>query len=275
MLAGLAFIGQVPEAAISTGDQVARIHVEDVIFHDPYALDVISEIGEAEGVKALLVHIDSPGGTVVGGETLYKALRDVAADKPVVALMGELATSAGYMTAIGADRIYAHEGTITGSIGVIMQTADLTGLLDKLGIKPETIKSGELKAVPNPLEPMTERARTAVEATVVDFFGYFKGLVQDRRGYEASEIERLADGRVYTGRQALENRLIDAIGDEGDALDWLVSEQGLDAEIPVVDWNIVEPEDSLEALLGAFSGKALVSEILTLDGLISLWHPAR
>src|ERR1700754_2601744 len=125
---------------------IARLSVTGVITDDPDRTRTIREAAEDANVKAMIVRIDSPGGTVVGGESLFKQLRELAGKKPVVAVMGELAASGGYMTALAADQIFAREGTITGSIGVIMQTMDVTGLLEKVGVKTEALKSGPYKA---------------------------------------------------------------------------------------------------------------------------------
>jgi len=132
------------------GARIARVDISGVIVEDRYRDELLQDLKDDDKVKAIIVKINSPGGTVVGGENLYLGLRDVAGEKPVVAVMGSTATSAAYMTAIGTDRIFARQGTLTGSIGVIMQTADMTKLLEKIGVKPEIIKSGLLKAQPNP-----------------------------------------------------------------------------------------------------------------------------
>ena len=158
---------------------------------------------------------------MVGGESLYLALREVAKQKPVVAVMRELATSAGYMIALGADYIVARQSTITGSIGVLMQSTDVTGLLTKLGIKPAVVKSSPLKAQPNPLEPFSDDARRASQEIVTNIQSMFVGLVRDRRGMDDASLRKLSDGRIFTGGQALTNGLIDAIGGEAAAITWL------------------------------------------------------
>ncbi|HEX9702626.1 MAG TPA: S49 family peptidase, partial [Rhodospirillales bacterium] len=169
--AGVAVAGRFD--LIKRQNHVARIAIDGIILDDRDREEALKDVANDRRAKALLVKIDSPGGTYVGGEALYQALRRVAKKKPVVALMGTTATSAGYMTALASDHIVARASSLTGSIGVIMQTADVTGLLDKLGIKPETIKSGPLKAQPNPMEPFTPDARKATEAVIKDFFDMF------------------------------------------------------------------------------------------------------
>jgi protease-4 len=252
---------------------IARLAVDGVITEDADRIKALKELARDSRVRALIVDIDSPGGTVVGSEELFQALRRVAAKKPVVAVMGTLAASGGYMTALGGDHILARQGTITGSIGVIMQTADVTGLLGKLGIKAESIKSAPLKAVPSPFEPLTDEGRAATRAVVLDMYDMFVGMVADRRGLDAEEAKKLADGRIYTGRQAVALKLVDEIGGEEEAKAWLESTRGVPASLPVYDVEIERENAGLLGLVGGMIGKALFSERLTLDGLVALWHP--
>lgn len=255
-------------------DYIARLSVTGVIVDDDRRHRLLARIAEDRDAKALIVRIDSPGGTVVGGEALHASIRAVAAKKPVVALMGQVATSAGYMVAIAADRIFAHEGTITGSIGVILQTTELTGLMDKLGIATEAIKSGPLKAAPSPFEPMTPEVRRVTRALVADIHRMFVSLVAERRGLGGEQLLPLVDGRVFTGAAAVRNRLIDAIGGEAEAKAWLSNERNIDSGLGVRD---VKPERKIDRwfdFLDALDRKTMFSERLTLDGLISVWHPA-
>lgn len=252
---------------------VARIDVNGIIVEDDERDRALRELADDAAVSALLVRIDSPGGTVVGGETLYRRLRQIAERKPVVAVMGELATSAAYMTAIGSDWIVAREGTLTGSIGVILQSADVTGLLEKIGVKPETVKSSPLKAQPNPLEPFTPEARVATERVVLDVYNMFVAMVQERRKLNSEQLATVTDGGVFTGRQARGNGLIDAIGGEDEARSWLESNRGVAASLPVRDVELGGAEQQLIDLLGSRVRKVLFSERLSLDGLISVWHP--
>jgi protease-4 len=255
-------------------DRVARFHVSGLIVEDAERDAVLRALAGQDRVRALIVHIDSPGGTVVGGEDLYNTLRAVAEKKPVVAVMGTVATSAAYMTAIAADRIVAREGTITGSIGVILQSANIVGLLDKLGIEPQTVKSGPLKAIPSPVEPLTEEGRAATRAIVLDMYDFFVGLVLERRGIDRDGLQPLADGRIFTGRQAAQNGLIDAIGDERAALAWLTAERGIPAGLPVRTLTVDREAGALADLLESATGKSLFSNALLLDGLISVWQPS-
>lgn len=252
---------------------IARLVVDGIIFDDPWRDEALADAATDGKVAALIVRIDSPGGTVAGGEALYESLRNVAKQKPVVAVMGGTATSAGYMTALAADRILARASSVTGSIGVIMQTADVTGLLEKLGVKPEAIKSGPLKAQPNPLEPFTTEAREAARGAILDLYHMFVDMVVDRRKMPRDKVLALSDGRVYTGRQALANGLIDALGGEPEARQWLADVRQIPRSLPVKDVEIEYEDGVWRSLLGSTVGKALFSERLRLDGPISLWHP--
>ena len=258
------------------GDRIARLWVDGVIRDDVLRDEMIVELAKDDGVKAVIVRINSPGGSVVGGEALYRNLRLLASKKPVVAVMGEVAASAGYMTALGADYIVAREGTITGSIGVLMQSANVTGLMDKIGVKPVVIKSSPLKAAPNPMEDMTPEVRQATESVIMDMYQMFLGMVADRRLIGIDEARTLADGRIFTGRQAKEAKLVDTLGGESAALRWLNEEkkipQGLDVEDAIYTEEEFWPRAE-SALIQTFLGKTLISKGLSLDGLISVWHP--
>lgn len=256
------------------GAYVAELDVTGPIAGDRDRDRRLREIADDPRARALIVHIDSPGGTVVGGETLYRNIRRVAANKPVVAVMGNLATSAAYMTAIAADRIYAGNGTVTGSIGVILQTADVTEMLSSLGVRMEAIKSAPLKAQPSPFEELDDKARAAAQAVVDDMYAMFVDMVAERRGLDGDRTRDLADGRVYTGRQALELGLIDEIGDVVAARAWLAETHDIAPDLPTRP--VVDEADEFDWLgdrASAAIGKLLFSERLSLDGLLSVWHP--
>jgi protease-4 len=255
------------------GDRVARLAVSGVL-HDNFRRgDLLKNIRDNVNIRALIVHINSPGGTVVGGEALYQGLKDVAGTKPVVAVLGELATSAAYMAAVGADHIIARAGTVTGSIGVLMQTADITGMLKNLGIAPVSIKSSPLKAQPSPLEPFTDEARTATRDVVSDMYAMFVDMLVEGRAMNRDRVLVLADGRIFTGRQALAHGLIDAIGAEPEARQWLAANRNVALDLPAVDVEVEERDGGWTGLLSSLIGKTLFSERLTLDGLLSVWHP--
>ena len=260
-------------AGIDRGDHIARLSIEGIIQFDSPQLAAIRDVRDNPRVKALIVRINTPGGTVVGGETLHNALREVAARKPVVAVMDDLATSAGYMIAVAADRIYAHRGTITGSIGVIFQTAEITDLLKTLGVSVEMVKSGPFKAEPSPLSKMTPAVRAATQTLVDDMQEMFLGMVATGRKMDGARVLELADGRIFTGRMAVQNGLVDALGGEPESVDWLEEQHKIDAGLPIRDVRVRrQVEDWLE-YASSLIRKTTFSERLTLDGLVSVWHP--
>jgi protease IV len=254
-------------------DYVARLDIEGIITEDFDRDEALAAIADDRRAKALIVRINSPGGTVVGGEALYRRLRLVSEAKPVVAVMGEVATSAGYLIALGTDHIIGRQGTITGSIGVILQTANITGLLDSLGIKTEAIRSAPLKARPSPLEEMNPEVRQAVERVVQDMYAMFVGIVQERRNLSQEQVRNVSDGRIFTGRQAIENGLIDGIGSEIDARAWLADVHGIDRGLITRELNDDNTALWVQRRVAGLLGKSLLSETLRLDGLVSVWHP--
>ena len=260
---------------LATGkDHVATMEIGGLILDDQNRLEALDDIASSKSAKALIVRIDSPGGTAVGGETLYYALRKVAGAKPVVALIRTIGTSGGYMTALAADRIYARETSLTGSIGVILQTAEMSGLLEKIGVRAETLASGPLKGQPSATEPMTAEARNATQNLIDNTHEWFVKLVTDRRKLSTEEALVASDGRLFTGRQALDARLIDELGGMADARHWLNTNHGVPGNLPLHDVEIkIEGKGLLQRLLTS-SGKTLLSERLTLDGLLTLWQPA-
>lgn len=266
-------VGRLSGGFVYKRDYIARYTVSGIITEDLQRDMALAALAKDASVKGLVVHVNSPGGTVVGGEDLFTVLRDVAQEKPVVAVLGTLATSAGYMTAVAADRIFAREGTVTGSIGVVFQSIEFTGLMEALGIRAEAIKSSPLKAQPSPLEPLSDEGRAATQEVVMDIYQFFVDLVADRRGFDDSTVRALADGRVYTGRQALKNGLIDAIGGETAAIDWLSEERDVARDLPVRDVRVRRDARPWRNLISSLAGKTLYSEALTLDGLVSIWHP--
>lgn len=252
---------------------VSRLTVDGIIFEDVKRDEALEDVADDDSARALIVRINSPGGTVVGGEALYTRLRQVARNKPVVAVIGELGTSAAYMTALGCDRILAREGSLTGSIGVILQATDLTGLLDKVGIKPETVKSGPLKAQPNPFETFTPEARAVTRDVVLNMYDMFVAMVGERRELDGDRLKLVADGRVFTGRQAVQNNLIDAIGGEEEARLWLEEAHSVGRDLPTRDVAIRVENESILDLVGGVIGKSYFREGLTLDGLVAIWQP--
>jgi protease IV len=266
-------------------DHIARIKVEGTITDDEELLERLERVRESAMVKGVVLHINSPGGTTAGGEAVFEAVRKLAAEKPVVAQVGTLAASAGYMIASAADHIVARQSSIVGSIGVLFQYPDITGLMENMGIKVDGVKSSPLKAEPSPFTPTTEEERAMIRALVMDSYEWFVGLVQDRRPLDRAQVLALADGSIFTGRQALESRLVDSLGGEEEAVRWLGT-RGVDAELDVVEWKprnqggwwgfgsqaTIASILGLDRLLDQLVARAGL-EPLFLDGLVSVWQP--
>ena len=230
VLAGLRGAGLTPEGA-----HITRVSVNGIITEDRKLTDSIDKLANDSRVKAVILSIDSPGGSVAGGETLHDAIARVAVRKPVVVTMGGLAASAGYMIAVPATRIFAREATLTGSIGVLLETGEVSGLLGKLGISAEVVRSGPLKDEPSFVRPLSPAGKDVLQGLVNDMYGQFVDMVAAGRHMDPAKVRALGDGRAYTGRQALGLGLVDAIGGEREAKAWLVSAKGVPAGLPVED----------------------------------------
>ena len=272
--------------------QISRVTIQGIIRGDHERTEALDNLARSRNTRAVIVHIDSPGGTTAGSEELHQALRRVAAQKPTVVVVDAMAASGGYMAAMAADYIIAQNSSLVGSIGVLFQYPNLTDLLTKVGVKVEVIKSSPLKAAPNGLEPTAPEARAAVEALVVDSYAWFKDIVRDRRKLEGEALDQVADGRVFTGRQAVPLKLVDEIGREQEAIDWLAKTNNIDPKTPVRDWRLHAPFSQLSFLhlgvvkaldflgLGSLardletSGTLQAAEKLNLDGLLMLWQPS-
>jgi protease IV len=282
LIIGIATIGNYEQPR---GAHVARLEVSGIITGNERQLQLIRDLTTEDDVKAMIVRIDSPGGTTVGSEALYEELRKFAAKKPLVAVMDSVAASGGYITAIAADRIYARGNTITGSIGVIFSYPDVSQLLNTVGVKMEEVKSGELKAEPSGTHPVPEKAKIVMQEMVNDGFTWFKGLVADRRKLDSATVDRLADGRVYSGRQALTVKLIDELGTEENARAWLAKEKSISTDLktetrepPALDnnpkLNVSWGKAAAEAILSSLGleGWREKTEAAKLDGLLVLWR---
>lgn len=269
-------------------NHIAKVRVEGTITEDDELLERIERVRKSASVKGVILVVDSPGGTTAGGEAIFEAVRKLAADKPVVAQVGTLAASAGYMIASAADHIVARQSSIIGSIGVLVQFPDITGLMEKVGIKLEEVKSSPLKAEPSPFNPTTDEERAMLRSMIMDSYDWFVGLVDERRPMTRSEVMAVADGSVFTGRQALQKKLVDELGGEDQAVTWLGG-KGVDVTLEVVEWKPkgsgwLLSSRSMAGLLVRLAGltdnatallKELGGERLFLDGLLSVWQPER
>mgnify|MGYP001819693171 FL=1 len=293
VIAGILFVGAM--ALISSGGakqlvqqpQIARITLEGMITEDRKTIQLLKNLEKADQVKGVIVYVNSPGGTTTGGEAIYQGLRDIAARKPVVAQFGTIAASAAYMAGLGTDHIVARSNSITGSVGVLMQWPEVTELLDKIGVKMNTVKSGNLKAEPSPFNELDEENRALLNEMIEESQRWFLGLVRERRKIDTAAVPGLEAGRVYSGREALEYKLVDEIGGEGAAVKYLVEQRKVPANLQVKDWK---PKTDLDwPFSNAIAGYMVqvlssilggVGDILSPlptsggEGLISIWQPS-
>ena len=298
VLAILAIVGAVVLAVVRTSDvgpslglgrdHIARVTINGFIGDSRPRHELLTKLMKDVRVKAVIVSVDSPGGTTTGGEALYGDLRELAKAKPVAAVFGTVAASAAYLAGIGTDYIVARGNTITGSVGVIFQWADVTDLLNKIGVKVDEIRSGPLKAKPSPFTPPDEASKQLTEELVKDSQGWFLGLVTERRKAAFPSIDEIKTGRIYTGRQAVQIGLVDAIGDERTAITWFTETRKVASGLKVEDWK---PKRSVSGLfetsmeswvqklgLGSIFGAGVLEGLESLkdrplDGLFSIWHP--
>jgi protease-4 len=272
------------------GGSIARIQIEGLIRSNQQRVEALDRLAKSNA-KAVIIHINSPGGTVAGSEQLHRSLLALKTKKPVVVVVDGLAASGGYIAAMASDHIVAQQSSLVGSIGVIFQFPNVAELLKTLGVKVEEVKSSPLKAAPSGFEPTSQEARAAIESLVRDSYAWFRDMVRDRRHIDGADLDRVADGRVFTGRQALGLKLIDALGGEQAAIDWLVRTRDIDPNTPVRDYRLdtrfrdlpflhVAAISLLDAVgLTSFArrledwGAIRAIERLNLDGLLALWHP--
>lgn len=254
-------------------DYIARVNVQGFIGDDKRMYKLLDDIADNPKARALIVWLDTPGGSAVGGEEIFLRLRKVAAKKPVVAVMRSLSASAGYMIALGADHIIAREGTITGSIGVILETAEVTELIEKIGVKPITVKSGPLKGSPSMFEKEKPEIRQVLQQVIDDFYQRFVDMVADRRKLPREKALQLSDGRVYSGRSALEHKLIDGIGGEEEAVKWLNTQKHIPETLDIRDMEARRQMQLVDSLGSSIFGKFFQNSRISLDGLQAIWHP--
>ena len=274
---------------IPSADYIARIKIEGLIRDNHDRVEALDRLGKS-GAKAVIVHINSPGGTTAGSEQLYDALRTLQAKKPTVVVVDGLAASGAYIAALSCDHIIAYDTSLVGSIGVLFQFPNFTEVLKTVGIKVESIKSSPLKAAPNGFEPTSPEARAAIESIVLDSYAWFKGLVKERRKMDDAQLAAVSDGRVFTGRQGVGLKLVDSLGNEKTALSWLQKEKKVPANTPVRDYSLQPRFSELSFLhVAAWTFQAMglsavaqriedwsavqAVERLNLDGLLALWHP--
>jgi protease-4 len=291
-IAGAALLGSNRMGLTGVRPYIARVTIEGLIRDDRDRVQALDRLAKSKMARAVIVHVDSPGGTTAGSEQLFDSLSQLREKKPLVIVVDSLAASGGYITAIAGDHIIAQQTSLVGSIGVLFQFPNVADLLDKIGVKVESIKSTPLKAAPDGYEPTSPEARAAINAIIQDSYGWFKNLVQDRRHLTDDQLAAVDDGRVFTGHQGIDNKLIDELGDERAALAWLAKEKSVDAKLPVRDYELHNRFSDLPFLhaaavagLNVIGLSGLARELgdldtvaamdgINLDGLLALWHPA-
>ncbi len=278
-------------AGFTTSGSIARVNIEGLIRSDQNRVEALERL-EKSKAAAVIVHINSPGGTTAGSEQLYDSLVRLKAKKPLVVVVDGLAASGGYITAIAADHIIAQQTSLVGSIGVLFQFPNFSEVLKTIGVKVEEVKSSPLKAAPNGFEPTRPEARDALDSLVKDSYAWFKGIVKERRGMDDAQLEKVDDGRVFTGRQAVDLKLVDQLGDEKTAIAWLVQNKGVAKDLPVRDYKLAPRFGDLTFLKTAASitldalglsgiarqiehtGVAQAVDRFSMDGMLALWLPA-
>lgn len=285
LIAVISVVAVTSPQSVILQEHIARVDVKGLITGDQKKLDLLRRIKESSRAQALIVSIDSPGGTTSGSEALFEAIREVADEKPVVAVLNSSAASGGYIAAMAADHIVTRGNTITASIGVVFQWPNVQELLDKVGVDVQVEKSSPLKAEPSGVTETPEEAREILRGIVAESQEWFKGLVAERRNLSGIRLERVTDGRVMTGRQAVEAGLADTIGGLDEAKAWLSAEHGIHEEIKIRAYSPDDPLGGFEAgavgfisrtIANAFPGfKKHVIDATSVDGLISIWHPNR
>ena len=226
-----------PDLDLSSEDRIALIRVEGVIMDSQTTVAELKRFSESPSIKAIVLRIDTPGGGVVPSQEIYDAVKRVRnkSNKAVIASMGSVAASGGYYIAAATDRIVANPGTLTGSIGVIMETANVEGLLQKIGVEGVVIKSGKFKDVGSPLRKMSSEERGFLQGVMDDVHRQFIEAVAEGRSLELRTAQALADGRIFTGRQAKEGKLVDELGDLDDAIQLAADVVGIQGEPKIVE----------------------------------------
>jgi protease-4 len=277
--------------SLTGSGSIARVTINGLIRSDQQRVEALERL-QKSSVAAVILHINSPGGTTAGSEQLYDALTRLKAKKPLVVVVDGLCASGGYIAALASDHIVAQQTALVGSIGVLFQYPNFTGLLKTVGVQVEEVKSSPLKAAPNGFEPTSPEARAALDSLVKDSYAWFRGLVQKRRGMDDAQLEKVADGRVFTGHQAVGLKLIDQLGDEKTAVAWLVAQKKIKSALPVHDYKLTPRFGDLTFLrtaasvtldmlgLGALAqhldqaGILQAADQARLDGMLALWRPA-
>ena len=229
------------------GNSVALVRIENVITEDDHRSKILKEIANDSSILAVIVRLNSPGGTIVGSEILFKDLLQIKTKKPLVILMDSVSASGAFMASLASDYVVAHNGTITGSIGVLMESPDVSILANKVGVKFNSYKSSPLKGSPSMFEKSTPMVDRVINESIKDSYQFFVELVKERRGDKLNPkfYDIIFDGRVFTGRQALKLGLIDKVGGIEDVERFLFLNKIDVNKIPIQEVEIVEKDNKI------------------------------
>ena len=251
---------------------IATISIEGIINDPVDTLNDLENINKSSNAKALLVNINSPGGTFVSSKELYDKIKEISKKIPVVTYMREMATSGGYLVSLGSQKIFSNVGTITGSVGVILQTAEVTEMLKKIGINPIVVKSGDLKATPNPLESVSEKESEYLNNIIKSMQLEFLNILSENRDIENETLRIISDGRIFTGKQAKELNLVDFIGSKNDAINWLKEKAKVPTDIDIIDFSKeTQYEKLINMKLFNENFNFLTNNIH--NGFLAIWDP--
>jgi protease-4 len=246
---------------VPLGEKVALVRVAGVIIDSTDVVEELKEYSKDASVKAIVLRVNSPGGGVAPSQEIYEEIVKIKEKKKVVASMGSVAASGGYYIASPADKIVANAGTLTGSIGVIMEIPNVSGLMEKIGVNTQVVKSGKHKDIASVFKTLTPEEKKILQTVLDDVHDQFIEDVSDARGMQPEEIRKLADGRIFTGRMAKEAGLVDELGNLQDAIMLAGKLTGIEGEPEVIDtkdefsfFNMLKGELPGRLIGNAFSG---------------------
>jgi protease-4 len=240
---------------VPLGEKVALVRVTGVILDSTEVIDELKEYANNSSVKAVILRVDSPGGAVAPSQEIYEEIVKIKEKKKVVVSMGTVAASGGYYISAPADKIVANAGTLTGSIGVIMELPNISGLMQKIGVETQVIKSGEHKDIASMFRAMKPEEKQILQNVLDDVHNQFITAVSEGRNIKFEEIKKIADGRIFTGRMAKELGLVDELGNLEDAIMLAGKLSGIKGEPEVVQKK--EKFSLMEVLKGEFHGKLM------------------
>lgn len=250
---------------------IGKIKIEGLIKDKFQLLEEIKKIEDNKNIQGLLVIVNSPGGTFVSSKEIFNAIDKISNNIPTAVYMREVATSGAYLASLGANQIFLNEATITGSVGVILQTVEFTDLFKMVGINPLVVKSGELKAVPNPLEKINDEKLEYINDIIGQMQKEFLRIVKEKRNITEETVQMISDGRIFTGLIAKSLNLVDEVGVEDDAITWIKKKGNLDDNVKVIDFD--GEENIFKFLNLKIIEKIKKLELSLNDGILAVWVP--